>query len=141
MPCPCIILQSSRRPSFPSPLKRTFWWLMSDSLWQQAPHACSVRNPPPRVTPLHGFYYWVPQSDGLTPIMLVADRFSKAAHIVLSKLPSACETVQLVIQHVFRLLELLQDIASNQNLQFTFRFWKAFCSLRCPHQPVAWLPS
>ena len=63
-------------------------------------------------------------------ILVVVDRFSKAAHFVaLPKLPSAAETAQLLVDHVFKLHSLPQDVVSDRGPQFKVRFWRAFCSL------------
>ena len=47
--------------------------------------------------------------------------------VPLSKLPSALETANLLIQHVFRLHGIPQDIVSDRGPQFSSRVWKAFC--------------
>uniref|UniRef100_A0A669E856 Gypsy retrotransposon integrase-like protein 1 n=1 Tax=Oreochromis niloticus TaxID=8128 RepID=A0A669E856_ORENI len=66
---------------------------------------------------------------GNTSILTIVDRFSKAAHfIALPKLPSALETAQLLMQQVFRLHGIPQDIVSNRGPQFTSRVWKEFCA-------------
>ena len=76
------------------------------------------------------FITGLPPSQGLTTILVVVDHFSKAAHfITLPKLPSAKETADLMITHVFRLHRLPQDIVSNHGPQFVAWYWKAFCSL------------
>ncbi|XP_068178216.1 uncharacterized protein [Antennarius striatus] len=52
------------------------------------------------------------------------------AHFVpLAKLPSAKETAELVLQHVFRLHGLPSDVVSDRGPQFTSAFWKEFCRL------------
>lgn len=48
-------------------------------------------------------------------ILTIVDRFSKAIHLVaLSKLPSASETADLLIQHVFRLHGIPEAIVSDR---------------------------
>ena len=75
------------------------------------------------------FITGLPVSEGNTAILVVVDRFSKAAHfIALPKLPSAPETARLVINHVFRLHGLPQDVVSDRGPQFVARFWRSFCS-------------
>lgn len=75
------------------------------------------------------FITGLPVSEGNSVIMVVVDRFSKAAHFVaLPKLPSARETAFLVVDHVFRLHGLPQDVVSDRGPQFTARFWRAFCN-------------
>ncbi|KAI7809155.1 hypothetical protein IRJ41_000814, partial [Triplophysa rosa] len=59
---------------------------------------------------------------------ILVDRFSKAVHFVpLPKLPSARETAQLMVDHVFRLHGLPVDVVSDRGPQFSSRFWKEFC--------------
>ena len=76
------------------------------------------------------FVTGLPLSDGNPTILMVVDRFSKAAHFIpLPKLLSAKETAQLMVQHVFRIHGLPVDIVSDWHPQFSSRFWKAFCTL------------
>ena len=76
------------------------------------------------------FITGLPASDGNTVILVVVDRFSNAAHFVaLPKLPSVAETARLLVDHVFKLHGLPQDVVSNCGPQFTSQFWRAFCSL------------
>lgn len=61
-------------------------------------------------------------------ILTVFDRFSKMAHFVpLQKLLSAKETAQLVVQHVFRLHGIPEDMISDRGPQFASAFWKECC--------------
>lgn len=70
----------------------------------------------------------LPPSEGNATILTVVDRFSKAVHFVpLPKLPTALEMANLLIQHVFRLHGISQDIVSDRGPQFTSHVWKAFC--------------
>uniref|UniRef100_A0A8C7VPF1 Integrase catalytic domain-containing protein n=1 Tax=Oncorhynchus mykiss TaxID=8022 RepID=A0A8C7VPF1_ONCMY len=76
------------------------------------------------------FITGLPSSDGNTVILKVVDRFSKAAHFLpLAKLPSAKETAQLMVQHVFRIHGLPVDMVSDRVPQFSSQLWKAFCNL------------
>ena len=76
-------------------------------------HSCGLRDWP---------------SDGNTVVLTIVNRFSKAVHFVpLSKLPSALETANLLVLHVFRLHGIPQDIVSDRGPQFSSRVWKAFC--------------
>lgn len=60
-------------------------------------------------------------------ILTIVDRFSKASHFVsLQKLPSAVETGELLLRHVFRLHGLPWDILSNRGTQITARTWLNF---------------
>jgi len=50
------------------------------------------------------FVTGLPPSDGNTVILTLVDRFSKSVHFVpLPKLPSALETANLLVLHLFRL--------------------------------------
>uniref|UniRef100_A0A8D3E3V3 Gypsy retrotransposon integrase-like protein 1 n=1 Tax=Scophthalmus maximus TaxID=52904 RepID=A0A8D3E3V3_SCOMX len=74
------------------------------------------------------FVTGLPPSKCYTAILTVVDRFSKMAHFVpLVKLPSAKETAQLIIHHVFRLHGLPIDVVSDRGPQFTSVFWREFC--------------
>ncbi len=74
--------------------------------------------------PVPGFCYWSPSS-GNTVILTVVDRFSKAVHFVaLPKLPSARETAWVVIDHVFRIHGLPEDVVSDRKPQFVSHFWR-----------------
>ena len=74
------------------------------------------------------FVTGLPPSEGNTVILTVVDRFSKAAHFIpLTKLPSALETANLLVIHVFRLHGIPVDIVSDRGPQFSARTWKAFC--------------
>lgn len=67
-------------------------------------------------------------SEGNDTILTIVDQFSKVVHFVtLPKLPSALETANLLIQHVFRLHGIPLDIVSDRGAQFTFQVWGAFC--------------
>ena len=74
------------------------------------------------------FVTGLPPSEGNTTILTIVDRFSKSVHYVpLPKLPSALETADLLVSHVFRLHGIPQDIVSDRGPQFASRVWKAFC--------------
>ncbi|KAI3365323.1 hypothetical protein L3Q82_010413, partial [Scortum barcoo] len=76
------------------------------------------------------FVTGLPPSHGHTAILTVVDRFSKMAHFVpLPKLPSAKETTELMLTHVFRLHGLPVDVVSDRGPQFTSIFWREFCVL------------
>lgn len=65
----------------------------------------------------------LPPSEGNT----VIDRFSKAAHFIpLPKLPTALETAQLLVQHVFRQHGIPLDVVSKRGPQFSSQVWRAF---------------
>ena len=76
------------------------------------------------------FVTGLPASHGNTVILTVVDRFSKTAHLIpLPKLPTARETAEIMLKHVFRLHGLPCDVVSDRGPQFTSRFWSEFCTL------------
>ncbi|XP_060924550.1 uncharacterized protein LOC132998821 [Limanda limanda] len=76
------------------------------------------------------FVTGLPPSKGNTTILTVVDRFSKMVHFIpLPKLPSAKETAEAVLEHVFRIHGFPKDVVSDRGPQFVSQFWKAFCSL------------
>ncbi|KAI2661152.1 Transposon Tf2-6 polyprotein [Labeo rohita] len=128
-------------------IRQRFWWPSIGQDVRQFVLACSVcaqnkvSNRPPvgLLQPLPipsrpwshialDFVSGLPPSRGFTVILTVVDRFSKAVHFVpLPKLPSAKETAQLVIDHVFRIHGLPVDVVSDRGPQFVSRFWQEFC--------------
>ena len=57
------------------------------------------------------FVVGLPESHGNTFIMTIVDQFSRMAQFIpIAKLPSAVETGELLVQHVFRLHGLPRDI-------------------------------
>lgn len=130
-------------------IRRRFWWptmgvdvpsyvsactvCAQSKTSRQAPAGLLQPLPTPRRPWSHlslDFVTGLPPSDGNTVILTVVDRFSKAAHFIpLPKLPSAKETAQLMIQHVFRIHGLPTDMVSDRGPQFASQFWKAFCAL------------
>ncbi len=76
------------------------------------------------------FVTGLPPSQGNTVILVVVDRFSKTARFIpLPKLPSAKETAELIMNHVFRVFGIPLDIVSDRGPQFSSRFLGAFCKL------------
>ncbi|KAL0192324.1 hypothetical protein M9458_010620, partial [Cirrhinus mrigala] len=74
------------------------------------------------------FVVGLPPSSGNTVVLTVVDRFSKAVHFIpLTKLPSAKETAQVVIDHVFQIHGLPEDVVSDRGPQFVSHFWREFC--------------
>lgn len=112
-------------------------------MWLPAPPTCA-RNKSSKQTPtglLHplpvssrpwshiaiDFVTGLPPSNGNTVILTVVDCFSKSAHfLALFKLPSALETANLLVQHVFMAWHPI-DIVSDREPQFISQVWKAFC--------------
>ena len=128
-------------------LKRYFWWPTMTADTRAFVSACTVcargksSNQPPagllRPLPVPSrpwshlaldFVTGLPLSQGNTVVLTVVDRFSKAVHFVaLPKLPSALETANLLVHHVFRLHGIPLDIVSDRGPQFISQVWKAFC--------------
>uniref|UniRef100_A0A8C1UQM8 Gypsy retrotransposon integrase-like protein 1 n=1 Tax=Cyprinus carpio TaxID=7962 RepID=A0A8C1UQM8_CYPCA len=74
------------------------------------------------------FVSGLPESSGNTVVLTVVDRFSKAVHFIpLPKLPSARETARAVVDHVFRIHGLPEDVVSDRGPQFVSHFWREFC--------------
>ncbi|KAG1964568.1 retrotransposable element [Pimephales promelas] len=130
-------------------VKQRFWWPLMARDIHDFVLACSVcatsktSNQPPdgllRPLPVPSrpwshialdFITALPPSNGMTVVLTVVDRFSKAAHFIpLPKLPSAKETAVTVIDHVFRLHGLPMDVVSDRGSQFISKFWQEFCKL------------
>lgn len=128
-------------------LRRSFWWPCLEGDARAYVLACTTcarnkashRPPVGLLRPLPvphrpwshiavDFVTGFPLSDANTVILTVVDRFSKAAHFIpLPKLPSACETADLLVQHVVRLHGIPADIVSDRAPQFSSQLWKAFC--------------
>ena len=129
-------------------IRRRFWWPTAEADTRAYVAACAVcacsktsRQPSAgllRPLPIPkrpwshislDFISGLPPSNGFTTILVVVDRFSKAAHFIpLPKLPSARETADLVVQHVFRVHGLPHDMVSDRGPQFASKFWKAFAT-------------
>ncbi len=127
-------------------IQRRFWWPNMQRDVRVFVDACAVcaQNKEPRTHP-HGLLHslpipsrpWshisldfvtgLPRSQGNTAILVVVDRFSKACHLIpLPKIPTAGQTADLLMQHVFRIHGFPQDMVSDRGSQFTSRFWKSF---------------
>uniref|UniRef100_A0A3B3HZ14 Gypsy retrotransposon integrase-like protein 1 n=1 Tax=Oryzias latipes TaxID=8090 RepID=A0A3B3HZ14_ORYLA len=75
------------------------------------------------------FVTGLPPSQGNSIILTVVDRFSKMAHFIpLTRLPSATDTAQVLVNQVFRHHGIPLDIVSDRGPQFVSQVWKAFCS-------------
>ena len=129
-------------------LQQRFWWSSLEDVRGYV-NACPVcnqnktsRHPPagflhPLPAPQRpwshislDFVTGLPTSKDHTAILTVVDRISKMVHFIpLSKLPSAKETAELVLQNIFRLHGLPTDIVSDRGPQFTSIFLGEFCSL------------
>ncbi|KAG1952394.1 retrotransposable element [Pimephales promelas] len=130
-----------------SVIRQRFWWPTRERDIRRFVAACSIcaqtksSNKPPagllRPLPIPSrpwshialdFVTGLPRSAGNTVILTVVDRFSKAAHFIrLPKLPSAQETAQIMVDHVFKIHGLPSDIVSDRGPQFTSQVWREFC--------------
>lgn len=128
-------------------IRQRFWWPTRERDVRQFVAACSIcAQTKSSNNPLAGFLRplpiptrpWshiamdfvtgLPISAGNTVILTVVDRFSKAAHFIpLPKLPSAKETAQIMVDHVFKIHGLPLDIVSDRGPQFASQFWREFC--------------
>ncbi len=128
-------------------IRQRFWWPTRERDVRRFVASCHVcaqtksSNTPPagllRPLPIPSrpwshialdFVTGLPLSAGNTVILTVVDRFSKAAHFIpLPRLPSARETAQVMVDHVFKIHGLPSDIVSDRGSQFTSQFWREFC--------------
>ena len=128
-------------------LQQRFWWPSMAADTREFVAACSVcarskashQAPAGLLRPLPiphhpwshiavDFITGLPPSEGNTVVLTIVDRFSKAAHFIpLSRLPSALETANLLVVHIFRLHGIPVDIVSDRGPQFAARTWRAFC--------------
>uniref|UniRef100_A0A670KLJ4 Gypsy retrotransposon integrase-like protein 1 n=1 Tax=Podarcis muralis TaxID=64176 RepID=A0A670KLJ4_PODMU len=68
----------------------------------------------------------LPSSRGCTCLLVFSDHFTKMVHCApCPSVPTAKETAQLYLQHVFRLHGLPERVVSDRGVQFTSRFWRA----------------
>uniref|UniRef100_A0A3B3IH81 Gypsy retrotransposon integrase-like protein 1 n=1 Tax=Oryzias latipes TaxID=8090 RepID=A0A3B3IH81_ORYLA len=129
-------------------LRRRFFWPSLEKDVREYVAACTIcarsknSNSPPSglLQPLPipsrpwshialDFVTGLPPSQGHTVILTIIDRFSKAVHFVpLAQLPSATDTAEILIHHVFRYHGIPCDIVSDRGPQFTSQVWKSFCS-------------
>uniref|UniRef100_A0A096M517 Gypsy retrotransposon integrase-like protein 1 n=1 Tax=Poecilia formosa TaxID=48698 RepID=A0A096M517_POEFO len=143
---------------------RRFWWPSLHKDIKEYVLACPIcaRNKPSHQRPAGllqplaiprrpwshisiDFVTGLPPSKGMTTILTIIDRFSKCCHLIpLRKLPSALQTAQLLIKHVFRLHGIPVEILSDRGPQFTSQVWKQFSaalgakvSLTSGHHPQA----
>lgn len=143
-------------------LRRHFWWPSIARDTRKYVRACTIcaqgkttHRPPAGLLhplPVPGqpwshialdFVMGLPLSEGNDTILTIVSRFSKAVHFVaLVKLPSAAETADLLVNHVFWVHGVPLDIVSDRGPQFTSQVWKEFCralgatvSLSAGHHP------
>lgn len=128
-------------------LQQSFWWPGMTRDTREFVAACSVctrgkashRPPAGLLHPLPipscplshiavDFITGLPSSGGNTVILTIVERFSKSVHFVpLPKLPTALETADLLVSHVFRSHGIPVDTVSDRGHQFTTQVWWAFC--------------
>ena len=83
------------------------------------------------------FVTGLPPSEGNSVILTIIDRFSKSVRYVpLPKLPSAFDTANLLINHVFKLHGIPMDIVSDRGPQFASQVWKDFCKVGAASHPA-----
>ncbi|KAK3527895.1 hypothetical protein QTP86_010985 [Hemibagrus guttatus] len=70
----------------------------------------------------------LPNLRGITVVMVVVDRFSKACKLIpLKGSPTAMQTAEAMFHHIFQNFVLPEDIVSDRGSQFTSRVWRYFC--------------
>uniref|UniRef100_A0A8C7XNK1 Integrase catalytic domain-containing protein n=1 Tax=Oryzias sinensis TaxID=183150 RepID=A0A8C7XNK1_9TELE len=120
------------------------WKRMFGNTSRHAPPVPGLKRPPrprrgysilsPRLTDPGPIWLWTlspgyPPSNGNTVILTVIDRFSKMAHFIpLPQLPTATDTADIMVNHVFRHHGIPMDIVSDRGPQFISQVWKAFCT-------------
>lgn len=78
------------------------------------------------------FFMELPPLEGNTDICVIIDRLTKMAHFVaLPSTPSAPDRAQIFIKEVVRLHGVPSDLVTDQEVQFTCRFWRSLCD--CLH--------
>lgn len=129
-PCVTMLLVAISGPRHQSPHHSLC--CVHSKVFTPAPAGLLNLLPIPRLSWCHivvGFVTGLPPLDGHTVILIIADRFSKAAHFVpLSRLPSTAETGDLLDQHIFWLYGIPRDIFLDRGPQFTSRVWQDFCT-------------
>src|ERR1700733_7468290 len=76
------------------------------------------------------FVVELPESSGMTGVLVIVDRFTKMAHFVpVPGLPTAEATAELFINHVVRLHGVPEEVISDRGPQFVSHFWKRFVEL------------
>ena len=90
----------------------------------------SVHSVPGLTSPLTSSRGYLPLKVTPSTILTVVDRFYKmVCFIPLPNLPSAKETVEAVLSHVFHLHGFPRDVVLDWGPQFVSQFWRVFCSL------------
>lgn len=104
-------------------LRQHFWW-------------------PPMVRDARAFVATCPVcASGKYVIRTIVGRFSKAAHLVpVPKRPSAAETGDLLVSHMFRLNSIPRDDVSDREPQFTSPVWLSLCGSQRHGQALIRLP-
>lgn len=69
----------------------------------------------------------LPVSEGFSTILVVVNRLSKMAHFLTLVGASAMDNAHAFIKEIIRLHDLPKSIVSDRGVQFTSRFWRAFC--------------
>ncbi|KAL0147444.1 hypothetical protein M9458_057253 [Cirrhinus mrigala] len=126
--------------------RRTFSLLQAQYWYVQSCSVCAMSNTPrhlstEKLVPLPipqrpwshigvDFVTNLPNSEGNTCILVTLDRFSKSCKLIpLKGLPTALETAEHLLQHVFRNFGLPEENFSDRAPQFISHIWKAFFKL------------
>ncbi|KAK3545820.1 hypothetical protein QTP70_015261, partial [Hemibagrus guttatus] len=127
-------------------LKKRFWWpnmTVDVRRYVQGCEGCAMSKDPRhlpagKLLPLPvpsrpwshlgvDFVTDLPTSREHTCILVVVDRFSKSCRLLpLRGPPTALETAELLLNHVFRYFGIPEDIVSDRGPQFISRVWRAF---------------
>ncbi|KAI2645523.1 Transposon Tf2-8 polyprotein [Labeo rohita] len=141
-------------------LQPHYWWSSMNrdvSRYVQSCSVCATTNTPShlptgKLVPLPvpqrpwshlgvDFVTDLPNSEGNTCVLVIADRFSKACKFIpLPGLPTAMDTAELLFQHVFRHFSLPEEIVSDRGyhpqtngqterkIQELGRYLRSYCS-------------
>lgn len=130
-------------------VKRKFYWPHMDKVIEEFCSSCHTcahnktsRHAPygllmplpvpegPWISIAMDFITDLPNSEGMTTILTITDRFTKMAHFVpMPKLPNAEETAATLIKEVVRLHGLPRSIVSDRGSQFISHLWRRMLEL------------
>jgi hypothetical protein len=124
-------------------ISRNFHWPNMDEQIRQYVHECDSgqRNKPSRhrrngllhppelpnvpwTSLLMDFIINLPESEGCRTIWVVVDRFTKMAHFIALKEKTATAVARQLVNHLWKLHGLSDDIVSDRDTAFTSKFWK-----------------
>lgn len=82
------------------------------------------------------------ESSGNTVTLVTTDHFSCSLRLItLLKLPTAFRLAELLLNYVFRYFRILEDMISDQGLQFTSRVWASFMTALLSVQCLVIVPT